>query len=227
MTMIAGLICADGLLMCSDREESGGPVKSSTRKLFDISCGQFQFAIATAGDAALCDKAVAAIETAARAATFAALHEEAIEDLLREIHTTYIWAKDVPGHERGLELILASYDASNQQAQLYRSCEEMLQPCRDFVVAGSGSDLASYFLERLFSRTMSLAEAESLMTFIMREVKDSSEGCGRESEMLALTTSGAARSLAGDADLPRLAELLRPFWKGTAKPAGRKARVSK
>lgn len=230
MTLIAGLECADGLLICSDREESGGPsVKTSSRKVFDFSGCQFQLAIATAGDAALADKAVKRIADAARAAKFVDRHEELIEEVLRELYTTYVWPEEIPeGRDREIELIVGIYDIANQQQLLYRAVEEILWPKIDFVCAGSGEQLACYFLENLHSQTLTISEAMALMRFVLREVKDSSEGVGRESEMLAVTQSGTSRTLAADAPVPRLAECMTHFWEtkpGTAKTAAVRQKI--
>jgi len=91
------------------------------------------------------------------------------------------------------------------------------------VVAGSGADMGNYFLGRLYSPTLTISEATMLMGFICREAQDSSSGVGLGTEILALTASGPSRTMAGDADVPRLTDVMTRFWetKSTTKIAGR------
>ena len=123
MTFIAGVRCSNGLLLVSDREESGGPLKTSARKIFDFVGSQFQLGVATAGYSALADKAVKRIEDAASGAKFADRHERILEAELRELYDQYIWPEEVPdGHEREIELIIGIHRTADQQYLLYRAC---------------------------------------------------------------------------------------------------------
>ena len=99
---------------------------------------------------------------------------------------------------------------------MYQTVEEILWPKNDFVCAGSGQDLGVYFLERFFEASLTVTEAMALMGFVMREVKDSVGGVGRETEFVSLTQSGMSRrfqSMAFDSNIPPLSECMKRFWK--------------
>jgi len=190
------------MLIASDREESGdGPVKSSARKIFHFAGYQFQLAIATAGDGCLADKAVRRILACAGAAKFRDHHEQIVEDTLREVYAKYVWPAEERDSDRQFELIIGICNVANQQQLLYRSVEEILWPQTGFAVAGSGEQLATCFLERLYEDTLTIQEAMRLMGFVCRETKNATSGCGLETEMVALATeAGPTRTLAADSE---------------------------
>jgi 20S proteasome alpha/beta subunit len=219
VTLIVGLVCTDGILLCSDREESGGLAKASVRKIFEYGDQNCFFAIATAGHSALSDIAVNRIDQAAKAAgpKFAATHEKVIEDVLREIYKTYVWPDFLPKDaEREIGLIVALYINATQEFHLYLTVDEVLQPRPDYACDGCGSLLGEYFLERLYERPTTTGEAMALMAFIVREAKDSIGAVGRETEMVALHSTGMARTFFArsmDREIPHLSQCVAPFWK--------------
>jgi 20S proteasome alpha/beta subunit len=212
MTVLAALECTDGILLASDREESDGDSKGAARKIFDSSSSSCRFAVLTAGFSPLCDLAVSRIEESAAGAQSAGRYVEIVSDVLRELYTEFVWPAEIPrAREREIELLLAV--ASNQGYRLFSTCDEIVQPRRQFVVAGSGAELAGYFLERLYEPSLTVSEAVRLLAFVCREAGDSASGVGLGTELLALTASGASRTLADDTSVPALSECITRFWK--------------
>jgi len=231
VTLICGIQCSDGLLLAADREETDGIGKFSAQKIHEFSGREFQLGLAGAGDSSLADKAVLRIVASAGAEKFRAEHEQIIETELRQIYATYVWDERIPeSDERGISLIVGLCDTVSRQNLLYCSVDEILWMRTGFACAGCGEMLGSYLLERFYTPQLAIAEATVLMRFVLSEVKSSVAAVGGQSEILALTASGASRALAGDDGVPRLADVLAPFWRtkpGAVKIAGRKARVSK
>lgn len=93
MTLIAGMLCIDGLLLVSDREESGGDRKDSVPKIAEWYDSRCSIAIAGAGHGPLCDLAIEYVCRAAKKAgdSFLADHESVISEALRDLHNKYIW----------------------------------------------------------------------------------------------------------------------------------------
>jgi 20S proteasome alpha/beta subunit len=221
VTLIAGLVCRDGIVLCSDREENvGSEGKMSVPKIFEQGSSQYYMAIATAGHSALADVAVKRIrqEAIKTRDSFVADHEAIIENVLRTLYRDYVWPSDVPS-SREIALIIGLRDdrpESEEQFHLYCTCDEILQPKAEYVCAGVGELMGNYFLERLFERSLSVHEAMSLMAFVAKEAKDSVGAVGRETEIKCITkdaqtSSFYARSM--DREIPHLWHCIEKFWK--------------
>ena len=219
VTLIVGLRCMDGILLCSDREESGELHKASVRKIFQGGDENCYFAIATAGHSALSDVAIKRIAEAADAAgpKFGANYEKVIEDTLREIYKTYVWPDSLPSDAgREIGLIVAIYVKATGALHLYLTADEILQPRSDYACDGCGSLMGEYFLERLYDHSLTTQEAMDLMAFVVREAKDSIGYVGRETEMLTITSTGMTStffSRSTDRNIPHLLQCIKPFWK--------------
>jgi 20S proteasome alpha/beta subunit len=220
MTLIAGLLCTDGLLICSDTEESSGVTgdKGSVRKIFQLGYDpSYSLAIATAGHSALADVAIKRIHAAVKFAgpKFVSDHEDVIEKTLRTLYKAYVWPDDVPG-DREISLIIGLCDRANNEFHLYVTCDEILQPKNDYACAGCGESIGNYFLERLYEHSLTVHQAMELMAFVAREAKDSVGAVGRETEMVTVRKDGMVRSLftrSTDRHIPHLSQCINNFWK--------------
>ncbi len=218
VTLIAGMFCIDGMLLVSDREESGGERKDSVPKIASWYDSQCSLAMAGAGHGPLCDVAIERIRRAAKKAgdSFLGDHEAVISKALRDLHDKYIWQTNSQ-QDRRIALILGLHDRGKDEFILYLTCEEILQPKRTYACCGIGEVLGGYFLERLYDPALSLAEAKTLGAFIAREAKDSVGSVGRETEFVALRKEGQISrdwfSRATDNEIPHLATCMDHFWK--------------
>ena len=219
MTLIAGLMCIDGILMCSDTEESSETTgkKGSVKKIFQLGDSSYSLAIATAGHSALADVAVKRIKaaTALAGTKCAADHEDIIEKTLRTLYKTYVWPDDVPV-DRDIGLIVVLSDALTGDYHLYLTCDEILQPKLDYACAGCGESIGNYFLERLFEHSLTVHQAMELMAFVTREAKDSVGAVGRETEMVTVRKDGMVRTFFArsmDRHIPHLSQCIQSFWK--------------
>ena len=233
VTLIAGLLCVDGVLLFSDREENAGYLsKRSVRKIHECLYGPWSMCIATSGRSSLADLASRQIMAKARisGADFPDRHATVITDALIEVMDKHVFRKGLPDSEkrhREIELIIGICNSDTGYPYLYKTEAEILCPCDDFACAGYGEDIATYFLERLFDQALRCEEAEILARFILREAKESVQTVGKETETVTISRSDALVvrnkfSLMADAlDVPRhLTHCIQPFWKKT-KPDGK------
>ena len=181
VTLIAGLQCLDGILLASDREESGGDRKGSVPKIFEFHNSDCVLAVAGAGHGPLCDLTIERMRRAANkeADKFVEDHERVLKDVLLEVHSEYIW-NSASSDDRRIAFIIAVQDLIKKEQLLYLTCEEILQPRVDYACSGTGEIIGGYFLERLYQPDLLIAESEHLLGFILKEAKDSVGGVGRE-----------------------------------------------
>jgi|SRR5579872_7415728 len=231
MTLIIGMNCHDCLLFCADREEStesGG--KRSVSKIHEASGDKWSMGIATSGSGPLGD--IAALRIIKRAKidkNFNADPAPTIEKAVSEIYKKYIFPRDERRQmERGISLVIGVYDEESGGKFLFKTFEEIVKPENHYACAGSGLDIAYYFLDRLHRDGLRGDDAKMLTAFILREAKSSVGGVGNESEFFMIPHSGrykgmTSRSLIGQAIdwhfIPHLSKCLSPFWdSGLSKP---------
>jgi len=219
VTLIAGMLCLDGVLLVSDREESGGgDRKDSVAKVAEWYNSRCSLAMAGAGHGPLCDLAIEHVGQAAKKAgdSFLDDYETVISDVLRDLHNKYIWQTNSQD-DRRIALIVGLHNRENDEFRLYLTCEEILQPKPTYACSGVGEILGGYFLERLYSPGLRLEEAETLAAFIAKEAKDSVGQVGRETEFVTLRKGGQIgrswHSRATDRDIPHLLTCMNHFWK--------------
>lgn len=218
MTLVIGTICADGMVFCSDTEETtpmGG--KRFVHKLYWSGASDWTMFIGAAGHPPLCDLGAKEIQgLASSVPSFKDEHLEPIKKWLKDLHEQYIFPfPDEKQRARATSFVIGIQ--GEKTAYLYKTSEEILQPFEHCACAGSGEDVAYYFLERLFDPSLNVFETEKLLTFIVREAKASVGYVGRETEFHTIMRNGTGGGVIvnqeREAKVPQLTECIRKFWK--------------
>ena len=239
MTLVIGAMCSDGMLFCSDTEEStsmGG--KRAVKKLFATDTTSWCLVVGAAGFGPLCDIAAKRICDAAcaKAKTFAADHEHIIENEIRRIYAQYIPSSlpDWKQQERQIALVIGVIDKVKGQRHLYATYEEIVQPiAKPFACVGAGQELAYYFLDRVFQDLRMpmhtgiaprIHEAERLLQFVMKEAKSAVGGVSGNTETITipndsqLGTSYGTFGAGWEGKQPNLQDELNHFWLDNSAP---------
>jgi 20S proteasome alpha/beta subunit len=218
VTLIVGVLCADGLVIASDREEAGGDKKPSPASIDVYQDSHCSLAIAGTGHGPLCDVAIERIAIAAHdeGEAFYEQHERIISDVLTALYQEFIW-RTSSTDDRRIQLIIGIQERATNQRRLYLTVEEILQPKRLYACSGSGDFIANYFLERLLVPALTGVETRKLLAFIAREAKDSISGVGRETEMITFDQMGTIntswQSRTTDREVPHLYDAMNHFWR--------------
>jgi 20S proteasome alpha/beta subunit len=177
--------------------------------------------IATAGHSAIGDvTALRIISEAKQRDDFADAPAPLLERVLLKIYKRYIFPRDERRQtERWTSLIIGIL-ADTGEKFLFKTFDEIVKPQPHYACAGSGQDVAHYFLDRLYGDGLKGSEALVLNAFVIREAKASVGGVGRESEFVKFMRDKdghhiATRTLMEDAvwrQLPHLSHCLKPFW---------------
>lgn len=236
MTLVIGTMCADGLLFCSDTEEGTlGGGKRAVTKLYDTgSYPNWHMVFGAAGFAPLCEVAAQRIKIAAMANrdTFGEAPEAIIREELKWVYETYIQdtLPDWKRLDRQISLLIAVYHRDKRATRLFTTYEEIVQPITQerFACIGSGSEIANYFLDRLFlsevprlpgrSDVPTIDEAERLLQFVMKEAKATVGGVGGYTQTFKVYHDAKQPLYQGtfgagwEAKQPELAGVLLNFW---------------
>jgi len=186
MTIAAGLLLRDGVLLCADTEYTGAQHKSQDSKIDHFVFPSGKIAYALAGN-----------EETARA-TIDKLHRELLAmkpgDLVRDLIDRVIdrqYRKHASqGDALDFQLLLAYKGDQNQRADLYVTRRTTVRPVRRFSCIGYGAEFASHILRPQFHALASDRDMWHLSAYMMAVVKRSVPYCGGESLLLILKNNG-------------------------------------
>lgn len=226
MTLITAFRCVDGLLVAADREEASGGSKRSVPKInFFIGDGGWATVVASAGNAATADVAIARIGERLEGMDSSTLKKERdiiLKEVLTGTYKDYIWRN--PDRERDqldFSLIVAMNFIHSEEQFLYRTAGIVPQPMANHVCVGAGDELANYLADRLYKPQIKYRELMLLTTFIFREAKRSVRDVGQGTD-LCFIFKGAGLSMTGgkvveqlERDLPSFSDSIRKFWEKT------------
>jgi hypothetical protein len=192
VTIAAGFVCEEGVLLCADTEHTGWTSKFHDSKLdhFEIPGGKIAFALA--GHSSFAWSAIQKCRDRLRGVA----PQDIMVELEQLLETEY--RRHVLGHPNyadvGYELLIALW-ASPERVALYATTETSIRKVDGFECIGIGRELASFIIRPTFLRLMPERKALSLAAYALVEVKESISGCGGMSVYLLLQNDGNVGTL--------------------------------
>jgi len=197
MTIAAGFMHKDGIVLCSDTQQEEGTTKYNGPKAgaIDIPFGKIAFAFA--GHA---DFATTAIQACGRALkevppdrTISVLAESVESEYRRLVfdHPDY-------GNDENIRywLLISLWQQSTKSCSLWVTQEHSLHSCfESFRAVGIGTDLANVLIRPFINDKLSELETLTLMAFTMARVKENVPGCGGVSQYIAMDNDGSTSSV--------------------------------
>ncbi|MGH9685796.1 MAG: hypothetical protein ACRD5K_01735 [Candidatus Acidiferrales bacterium] len=184
MTIAAGIVCADGILICADSEVSYAPSKRQREKVYPFEnhllltgSGNGDF-IKMAFDK-LCDEYKNSRPVNPSDA------RQVLETLVLKMYQEHIFSfYQTNDPERpSLNLIVASRCKDGRLA-LVRTRDTAAILVDRYEATGSGEDLFEYWARLFYRSTLTMDLMSYLTLFILREVKRNVMGCGGESHIV-------------------------------------------
>jgi 20S proteasome alpha/beta subunit len=198
MTIAAGFLCTDGVLLCADTEHTGWTSKSHQSKVdqFDVPDGKVCFALA--GTSALAWSAMQKCKKQLQATPSSDLAADIEAILDAEYRRNVLGHPDYSGLDYSLLLALWTKGGGTQ---LFSTTATALTEVKQFQCLGVGAELASYLIRPGFL-SPSLKQASSLAAYTLACVKESITGCGGMSVYLLLRKDGTSGVLTSEHDGP-------------------------
>jgi 20S proteasome alpha/beta subunit len=195
VTLIAGLKCADGIVLAADTEESTSLTRGRARKLlsrtFQKGKNTLVVAVAGAGSAPLIDAAVEQIFDAIETSKGSRLNQlkKVISDALLVFYSNHVsvYPSREP-FEKVIDLICGVRGAGGELA-LYKTSGPLLSTVTGFVLSGSG-EILRHIVEELYEPTIAVPRAVALALHMLNLGKRYLAGVGGDSEILTLTAQG-------------------------------------
>jgi 20S proteasome alpha/beta subunit len=191
MTIAAGFLCNDGLVLCADtRETIPGYVKSDTEKMVMLKFPLYNLAITGAGDSDLIEMlgeeiADALLLEKTNAAIMPIL--SVLKKTLIRVFNDHVASYPVSQYdERPTATLLIGLQV-HSATLLYKSRGTLLRRLRTAECVGTGLALGKSLIDRLHTPTMSLSHAGLIALYTLRQAKRWVDGCGGNSDILLLS----------------------------------------
>lgn len=190
MTIAAGFVCLDGLVLCADTQETiQGYTKSKTDKIWEESDAQFGIAVTGSGDSEalktlsqqIVDDVMGSWQRSALLYTYTArkIIQKTVQKFTREHLLIY------PQAERPYVEGLLIGMREHHNHDLFKVTGTMLREVKaDGDAIGSGALLAKSWKEKQYDPFMDLDELVVVACYIIYQAKQYADGCDGNTDML-------------------------------------------
>jgi hypothetical protein len=217
MTIVAGFLSGDVMLLCADMEEGDGYSKREVKKIAHFDGNGWQVDVGGSGPSAVLDLTFKKLKKEFAACSnrdeMASDHEEIIRSVLQKVHEQYIWPSKV--REYAIELLVGINLKDSQEFCLYRTQEYIPQPIESFCCIGLGAILGNYFASVLHSPSLTRTQMLYEGAFIIEEVREFVSDCGKGTQIELTMKDGRHWSFGNDdveLSLPNRLYIADSFW---------------
>jgi 20S proteasome alpha/beta subunit len=190
MTIAAGFCCDDGVVLAADRESSiGGITKVPTPKIFTLSKREkIRGAIAGAGNRNFIKMAVEMIDEKLQDGMKLEAIKGVIRDVMLEIYTEHLYPH--PDRDRpSVSLLIGLWIEGQSKCILLETSKTSVIRVSGYRSIGIGTYLADCLVDVLCDLGGSIEDAALSAVCVFRLVKEYTQGCGGETDMVAVTSS--------------------------------------
>jgi hypothetical protein len=196
MTIAAGFLCRDGIVICADTQETYGDLlKINAPKIIlkpgNMAASPRRAVFAGAGHGPLIDKlaevawaTVQALPSSAELEVVAATIEASIKETHEEFGRIF-----QSGQMPQAELIYG-INCSGRMG-LYRAIGPIVNPIDNHACIGIGQYLADYITDRMALQMADSAWSELLSIYLLEQAKEYISGCGGESHVVTIRPNGS------------------------------------
>ena len=185
MTIAAGFVCSDGLVLFADTEEQQGYIKTNVEKIRQFSNGGINLVLANAGNGYLADALVDRIfdslqgKQAHQATVIAAIRNTIIEFHRDEVS---LYPSDDNSKTIG---IVIGVQLNTDAPFLLHADASALRRVSDLVVIGMGAEI-KYLAQQLYREKMPLKHGVVIANHLCKTAKDHVQGCGGQSRIATM-----------------------------------------
>lgn len=190
MTLAAGFMASDGILLCADTLVSDGYTKQYRNKLFTWQGNGISVCFAIAGDANI---ATMAADNCAMGLNALNWDSQSFSDVyaalastIRYVQNDYVDKVPVEDRERSRFYMLVGIYTTNSGHRLYVTNNAALSPVHEFECIGSGRSIGIYVLEPSYKQSMSINDLSVLALHAFAAAKERCDGVGGRSQFLSL-----------------------------------------
>lgn len=197
MTIAAGFVCADGLVLGADRLITATGHKQYRRKTFMFSSAKVTISVTGAGSYGLLKLAAEEITERVKAAVirdghvnFDWIKHQVVERVVDSIYTKHIDRASDWERVNGYSLRLLIGAKCGHGLKLWESELRSVTEVSGFQCVGGGEPVANYMAATLFSPTMSHIWGRIIAAYLLQQTKVYGDGCGGNSDMIVIPREG-------------------------------------
>jgi hypothetical protein len=191
MTIAAGFPCSDGLVLCSDTQETIiGYAKVNTGKMTRLEFPLYNVVFTGSGDSGLIDMTV---QLMCQALTLKEPKSMwAIEEVLRESLVDTFNRYIAPGFQFPTAELPATPDLligiqQSASARLYRASGVAFRSVSESQCVGTGVVLGKSLIAQLFDGSMTIGQGWLVALYVLHQAKTWVDGCGGNTDILLLS----------------------------------------
>jgi len=177
MTIAAGFVCKDGIVLCADSQESAGDYKWPVKKLVVNLHSGLPMIVAGAGFGPAIDTATQKIIERVRGSQDQGLILKGIEETLREIHEKDLAFYPVEDSAILQFSLLIAFKPPRAPGGLFSTNGSLMRRVDTFEVIGSGI-VTNFFAHTLYAKRMSLFEGTLLSAYLAHLAKSQLSSIG-------------------------------------------------
>ena len=193
MTIAAGFICADGIILAADTQYTVGSTKTNGQKIYDVvDEGDYRLILAGAGDVPYIRMTADKLVSNLLKKTLLSVSDvvDVIGSTVEWVHKEHIFPHplDQYGNKPQVELLVAI--RSPEGLKLLASNSTAVFNVTNYEVLGSGIEIASYVLDRLKGQGYDIPTIKILATHVVAVAKRYDNYCGGDTKLVALYKDG-------------------------------------
>ena len=186
MTIAAGFVVSDGVLLCADTLWSDGETKDYRDKIFSWHGKRAVVSFAVAGNSDNARSTVDECRVALQASRKTTLSSpdviRIIKPVIRRAWTSHVDSRPWEEREVAMYQLLIAISASAQAPRLFRCTGTTPAAVDSFECVGSGKPLARYCIESSYRRNLTVDEAAVLGILALAATKQHMDGIGGKSQ---------------------------------------------
>jgi hypothetical protein len=185
VTIAAGFVCSDGLVLFADTEEQEGYTKTEVEKIQQYPLDNCRLLIANAGNGYLADSLIDRIFDAV--ADGKKSDEKTLISTIRktilDFHESEVALYPADTEHKQVGLIFGLQ--VNGDPVLLHSAATALRKVKEFVVIGYGAEI-KFLAQQMYQKGMPIKHGVLIANYLLETAKDHVQGCGGESRIATL-----------------------------------------
>jgi 20S proteasome alpha/beta subunit len=195
MTIAAGLVCSDGVVLFADTEMSLSTFKLGGAKAFVCTKGKVKVGVVGAGHTDYIEHAITEICRTVHDCNSTVSAYRSICKVLVDVHKEHIYP-DPNASKHSIQLLIGVSEPGNK-ALLFKTFNTVVNKVYSFEAIGTGWELASYLLDKSYRESVTVAGGVVVATKVLLETKRYVQGCGGDSHVIYMS-DGIADFVAED-----------------------------
>jgi hypothetical protein len=189
MTIAAGFVCVDGLVLCADAEMTGH-VRHAGQKAWYRDDGDSAVAVVGAGDVVLIRLFRNRLFERIQGRTTLREAESIIQEILQEVFDGHIDKAPDDARYSGYDLGVIVGIRRGTACRLFEHSRTAVADVQAFKSIGSGAPIADYLAETLFDQSATVLSASTLACYVLQQCKKFAPFCGGASSVILMSSTG-------------------------------------